>query len=246
MLTTTALVVALLCPAQIDVLAAAPIDTPVFSAPTSIDNPLAPFEPGATQLMLGRREGTRASVVVNHLADTRAFAWSGGVVTTRVLEEQEFEDGELVEIAHTYLAQADSGTVHVFGEISWEFAAGEPQGPEQDSWIVGPPQPGDPAGLKLADQPAVFMPAEPQQGDVFNRSAIPGEPELLEVVGVSKLKVPAGKFSEVVVMKEHASDLEPGPPGFSWFAPQVGRVAEKGKGLRVKLLASSLVQDQQD
>ncbi len=242
MFATTALAVILLFPALADV----PASAPVFSAPTSIDNPLAPFVPGATQLMLGRREGTRASVVVNHLDETRQFAWNGALVTTRILEEQEFEDGELVEIAHTYLAQADGGAVHVFGEISWEFAAGEPLGPEQDSWIVGPPQVGDPQGLKLADEPAMFMPAAPQKGDVFDRSAIPGEPELLEVVGVTKLKLPAGKFTQVVVMKEHASELEPGPPGFSWFAPEVGRVAEKGKGLRVKLLASSLIQSEQD
>src|SRR5512134_3804896 len=77
-----------------------------------IDNPFFPL-PVAHHLVLeGDEDGTTIRVEITVLDETEDV----GGVTTRVVEEAEYEDDEVVEIARNFFAQASDGTVCYFGE----------------------------------------------------------------------------------------------------------------------------------
>jgi len=215
---------------------------PTFSASTEISNPLQPFTPGSAKVFRGRGEGARTTVIESHLVETRDFSWNGQTITTRVLEEKEFAQGVLVEIARNYLAQADDGSVWAFGEVSVEFEDGVDVGAEDDAWLVsGPTEPGDHLNIQNVDGPSMFMPAELVVGQVFSRENFPGGSELVEVVATDvKFRTPAGKFVHAVRLFETGSSDE--PPTHSWVAPGVGVIGEKSKQSRNKLIATSLLE----
>ncbi len=220
----------------------APDPVPVFSAPTTLTNPYAPFEPGSVKVFRGRSEGAKTTTLRRHLPETRLFPWNGGMVETVVVEEQSFEDGQLVEVSTSYLAQDDDGNVRFFGEVSLEYEQGIIVGPEPDSWLVGGPMPGDPEEVQSVDDPAMFMIADPQEGDVFSLQDLPDAQETYTVVKVgTKVKTPAGRFKSAMRVLE-TNDLEPGPPESVWIVPGVGIVREKGRKVRNTLLATSLVE----
>jgi len=219
-----------------------PQPVPAFADPLAIDNPCAPFVPGAVKLYRGREAGTRTAAIDTFTAQTRDFAWDAGSVACRVLEEKDFEDGVLVEVSYSYHAQADDGSVWLFGEVSWAVVDGEPTEAEADSWLVGgPTQPGDPPAAHDADAPAVIMPADPQPGQVFGHEAFPGAAETITVQAVDVgVQTAAGKFPHAVRLTE-LDDGEDSSPEQRWVVPGVGIVKEKSKHTRRELLATSLV-----
>lgn len=217
-----------------------PAPPPVFSTPTAITNVYAPFVPDSTKLFRGRSEGARTAVLESHLEATRTFLWHGEPVETRILEEKEFERGVLVEIARTYLAQSDDGSVWAFGEVSVEYEDGEDVGPEEDAWLLGGPSlPSDPLDVLSVAEPSLYMPATLSVGQSFSRENFPGGSETIEVVAVGvKLKVPAGKFTQAVRLRETTTKDE--PTTHSWVVPGLGEVRERGKGGKNQLIARSL------
>ena len=63
--------------------------------------------------------------------------------------------------------------------------------------------------------------------------------ETIEVVAVGvKLKVPAGKFTQAVRLRETTTKDE--PTTHSWVVPGLGEVRERGKGGKNQLIARSL------
>lgn len=78
-----------------------------------IDNGFFPLVVGAETVLEGvDDEGVEIRVEISVLDETEEVAG----VTTRVVVETEFEDGELVEISRNFYAQAPDGTVCYFGE----------------------------------------------------------------------------------------------------------------------------------
>ncbi len=234
--------------ASLSVAAFAPGDgTPVFSNPTLIDNPYAPFQPGSVTIFRGKTDGGRTATLFTHLEATRVFDYAGGQVECRVLQEQDFLDGVLVEVSISYLAQDDLGNVQFFGEVSWEYQAGVLVGAEEDSWLVGGATlPTDPPEAYNATDPAMFMPATLQPGDTFVMQQIPGKLETITVLADGQsLKVPAGKFQGAMKLQE-LDDGEDGlePPTIRWVVAQVGTVKEKTKGTYSALIATSVVENE--
>lgn len=226
---------------------APPLDpVPVFGDPLTVDNPWAPFVPGAVKLYRGKESGVRAAGIDTFTELTRDFEWNGGTVATRVLEEKDFEAGLLVEISYSYHAQADDGSVYLFGEVSWTVEGGVPTVAEGDSWLVGgPTQPGDPPAAHDAADPTLHMPAELQVGQVFGHESFEGAAETttVDAVGV-KVKVAAGKFNDAVRVTEIDDGEDAGGKELRWLVPGVGIVKEKAKSShRRELLATSLVGD---
>ena len=86
-------------------------DAGLFSL--TIDNPFSPFPVGQQLLLEGQDdEGVLVRLEFTVLDETEVVAG----VTTRVVEEREFKDGELVEVSRNFFVQAADGTVCYYGE----------------------------------------------------------------------------------------------------------------------------------
>jgi hypothetical protein len=221
--------------------ASVPTGTPTFSNPLNITNSFHPFQAGGMKIFQGAEGRTRMVGVHLYLAELRSFNWNGTTVQCRVLREVGFEDGQLVEISDNYFAQADDGTVYYFGEVVDNYEDGVVVN-NDGSWLVGGKTlPSDPPTTANAPNPTVFMPANPEVGDVFKPEDLPpvvDETAEVERVDVS-VKVPAGRFTDAIRIKE-TSSLEPGATN-KWYAPGVGVVMERAKREQLNLISSTLV-----
>jgi hypothetical protein len=224
LLPMTAILVAMTLRAEV------PSGPPTFGDPLSITNAYHPFVPGRVKSFESSQGSFDLEVVDTYLIDTREFTWGGGTVACRTLQESEVEDGELVEISSNYFAQADDGSVYYFGEVVDIYENGVVVG-HDGSWLVGGPTlPGDPPETATATDPTVYMPADPEVGDVFKpEDLMPFVDETDEVVKVGKsVKVPAGKFTDCIQILE-SSQLSEGTET-KWYAPEVGVIKVKEKG----------------
>jgi hypothetical protein len=222
--------------------AAVPTGPPTFSDPLNISNVYHPFQPGARKMFIGNDAGKSAAALDEYLTETRIFTFNGEMVECRVLREFAFESGKLIEISDNYFAQADDGTVYYFGELVNIYENGVVANHE-GSWLVGgPTQPSDPPETGIATEPTVFMPANPELGDVFKpEDLFPLVDETAEIVATEKtVNVPAGRYKNAIVVKEstrlsHATERK-------WYAAGVGVVLVRSKSELLKLTASTLEQ----
>ncbi|NIP38778.1 MAG: hypothetical protein GWO07_08550 [Candidatus Dadabacteria bacterium] len=118
-------------------------------------------------------EGTEIMIVITVLDDTEMVAG----VETRVVEEDEFEDGERVETSWNYYAQAPDGTVCYFGEDVADFEDGEVVG-HDGAWRAG----------EDGNLPGIIMPADPMVGDIFRQEDAPGTAlDQAEIIALGEL-----------------------------------------------------------
>ena len=222
--------------------AAVPTGPPTFSNPLSINNPFFPFQHGGSKVFAGSDHGTKTVALDFYLTETRVFDWNGTTVACRVLREINFEGDELVESTDNYFAQADDGTVYYFGEVVDNYVDGVIDN-HGGSWLVGGPTSSDPAEAGNAPDPAVFMPADPQVGDVFKpEDLFPIVDETAEVVAADvDVLVPAGKYDGAIAIQE-SSRLASGTE-LKWYAPGVGVVKVRTRGETLRLEFSTLVQE---
>ena len=204
-----------------------PTGTPTFSDPLDIDNKYHPFVEFRLRVYEVQEGHTELTVIDVFTPDTRTFDWDGGTVECACLQEWEIEEGEIVEISLNYFAQADGGTVYYFGETVDIYEDGEIVSHE-GSWLVGGPGAGDPEETATADDPAVFMPANPEIGDVWKPEDLPDDDieEFVEAIKFrDKLLTPVEKFEDVLEVQEETPDLEQ-----KWYAADIGFVKGKETG----------------
>jgi len=214
----------------VSVQADVPNGPPDFTDPLTIDNPYHPFVVGRTKLFEIQQGHTDEEVVDNYLPDVRTFAWDGMMVSCHTLEEIAIEEGEIVEISHNYFAQADDGTVYYFGEVVDNYVDGVIDN-HDGSWLVGGPTLGsDPVDTVPADDPTVFMPWNPEVGDIFKpEDTFPFVDESDEVIKVGKnVSLPGGHFVDCIQIME--SSLISEGTETKWYAPGIGVVKEKEAG----------------
>ena len=219
-----------------------PSGPPKFGNPLNIDNAFFPFQPGGLKVFTGSDHGTKTEAIDYYLTATRTFRLNGKKVDCRILVEEAYEDAELVERSFNYFAQADDGTVYYFGEVVDNYENGVIVN-HDGSWLVGGATlPSDPPGIGNAPEPAVFMPANPELGDVFKpEDLFPIVDETAEVVGVDlDVLVPAGKYDGAIAVEE-STQLAAGTE-LKWYAPGVGVVKVQTKGETLRLEFSTLVQ----
>src|SRR2546426_7200145 len=89
---------------------------PTFSNPLNITNRYQPFQPGGVKVYRGTKGKTRQVVVDLYRTDTRTFRLNSRNVECRILQEIPFENGQRVERALNFFAQAAAGTVDSFRE----------------------------------------------------------------------------------------------------------------------------------
>jgi hypothetical protein len=193
-----------------------------------IDNPFAPFPPGAHWVYEKETDEGVERVEVDVLTETRVILG----ITATVVRDREFLDGELVEDTRDWLAQDDAGNVWYLGERSYEVEDGVIVSLE-GSWE---------AGIDGA-KPGLWMKADPRVGDVYRQEFLLGEAEdYAEVVSLNdSIVVPAGSFTGCLRTRD-ATPLEPDDEENKVYAPGVGLVAEidPESGERLELLEYDL------
>ncbi len=162
-----------------------------------------------------------------------------------MLRDMKFNGGACTEVSRTFYATADDGTVYAFGEVQDQSAPktgdrpGEPSDAESKGWVVGELQAGDPPDTVPGAEPTVAMPASPGPGSTWRPEdfgQVVEETDRVARAGVL-LRVPAGRFRGCIEVEE-SSSLVPDTET-KWYAPGVGFVLARARGMELRLRASS-------
>ena len=180
------------------------------------NNPHFPLWPGLVLELEGEEEDDEEIVEIflriSVLSDTEVVDG----VRTRVYEEHEEEDGELVEVSRNFLAMCrETGDIWYFGEDVDDYEDGEIVGHE-GAWRAG--QDGAEAGI--------LFPGSPLIGARFMQEMAPGVAEdRAEILGIEEdLTVPAGTFMGVVHALDSAEDEPDGDD--KYYAPGLGIIKD--------------------
>lgn len=185
-------------------------DNPGFSLVST--NPFFPMPVGSRWVLEGEEDDEALRVEITVLDETEAVAG----VETRVIEEREFADEELVEVSLNFIAQAADGTICYFGEDVDDFEDGEIVSHE-GAWRADDP----------GNQPGILMPADPRVGTAFQMEGAPGVAidEGLILAEDETVEVPAGRFVETIRVRE-SNPLE-GDAGEKVYAAGVGILVDE-------------------
>jgi len=187
------------------------------------ENDFFPLGAGSEWEYLGEEDGTRVRLRITVLYDTEVV----GGVTTHVVEEREWNDGELVEVSRNFFAETREGTVCYLGEDVDIYEDGEVVSHE-GAWRADAP----------GNAPGIFMPARPRPGMTFAMEHAPGVAEDAgKIVGSGPVRVPVGVFRETIRVRE--TNLLDGEVGYKWFADDVGLVVDGS----VRLVRFQVVDD---
>lgn len=195
--------------------AGAAAGAPTFTDPASITNPYLPISAHERCELAGTEEGAEIRVVRTLLDRTEPFEFEGQTVDAAIVEDREWEDGELVERTLDYFAQDDAGTVHYFGEDVTDYEDGKVVGHE-GAFRYG----------EETDKLGVVMPAEPDVGTewVFE-DALPITRETDRVVERLDTAEAGGEtYEDVVRVREFQEPAE--ETEFKLYARGFGPISE--------------------
>jgi hypothetical protein len=190
-----------------------------------IDNTYFPLEVGQVWVYQGNEQGQTIGLRITVLSETEDFYSGRRTVTTRVVEELEWEDANanglvdadetLIEISRNFYAQTQDGTVCYFGEDVDIYEGGVVVSHE-GAWRA------DDRG----NAPGIFMPADPQPGMTYQQEVAPGIAEDTATVirRGRTVTVPAGTFDDTITVR----DFNPldGSRGTKVYAPGVGLIVD--------------------
>lgn len=185
---------------------------------TTGGNPYFPLWPGHALLLEGEEEDEGELIEISSLNTVLFETEVVDGVRTRVYEERESEDGELVEVSRNFMAYCrETGDVWYFGEDVDIYEDGEVVG-HDGAWR---------AGVDGAE-PGILMPGSPLVGARYYEEVAPGVAEdRAEIVGVDAVvTVPVGTFEDVVeTLATDALDPEAEDP--KAYAPGVGNIKDE-------------------
>ncbi len=173
-------------------------------------NPYFILEPGYRLVF----ESEDAKLIITVLDDTMAV----GNDLTRVVEERELKDGELVEVSRNFFAiDSMTGDVFYFGEEVDDYKNGNVSG-HAGAWR---------AGVANA-QPGIYMPGAPKVGMKYYQEHAPGiAMDRAEVVSLDgKFETPAGAFDSCLKTQE-GSALKTGEKELKVYARGVGLIQDE-------------------
>jgi len=184
----------------------------LFTDPLTIDNEFFPLVVGTQWVLEGMEDGELLHLEITVLNETEDVAG----ITTRVMEEAEWIDGELEEISRNFFAQADDGTVCYFGEDVDMYEDGKVVSNEGE-WRAGVD----------GNLPGIIMPGNPQIGDIYANEVAPGLAEdQAEVIDFGEeVDVPAGIFDDTITIEE-CNPLEDVEKDFKVFERNLGIVID--------------------
>ncbi len=186
-------------------------------------NPYWSLRPGYQQVLLGEEDGAEIEVHITVLRqrETISFESANGTPVTvraRVVEEREWEDGELIEVSRNWVARCvQTGDVYYFGEDVDDYEDGEIGGHE-GAWRAG----------EDGALPGILMPGTFLLGAKYYQEIAPDVAldRARHVDMGLDLEVPAGSFTDCVVVKE-TNALDPDSEGFKVYCPGVGLIMDE-------------------
>lgn len=157
----------------------------------TIDNPFMPLPMGMIHML----EDSSNKVQMSVLNQTEIVAG----ITTRVVEEREWKNGKLAEVARNFFVQAHDGTICYYGEDVDEYQDGKIVG-HAGAWRAGVDQ----------NKPGIIMPAHPSVGQKYQQERAPGVAnDRAEHVAVGEsYTTPAGIFNDVLLVNENPSSTK--------------------------------------
>jgi hypothetical protein len=177
-----------------------------------IDNPFFPL-PVAHQVVLeGEEGGAHLLVRITALDEVETVAG----IETRVVEEFESKDGNVVEISRNFFAQAADGTVCYFGEDVDIYDGAGNVTSHSGEWRAG----------EDGNLPGVFMPPSLEVGLAFRQEIAPGiaEDQSKVIALGERTEVPAGIFEETATLRD-GSPLD-GGTGEKVYARDIGLIVD--------------------
>ena len=188
-----------------------PIEAEDFKG-QAIDNPYYPLKPGTTFRYEGESDGEPAVDIFKVTHNTKKILG----VTTTVIRDRFYQDGELREDTQDWFAQDEEGNVWYFGENTKELENGKVVSTE-GSWKAGVD------GAKAG----IFLPDDPEVGQIFKQEHAKGVAEdCIEILDLNALVVTPYVTSTNAMKVEEFTRLEPGVIGHKWFVPGTGMVRE--------------------
>jgi hypothetical protein len=172
-------------------------------------SPYFVLEPGH-QLVL---QGGTVRMQITVLHETRDI----NGVTTRIVEEREWDKGQLQEVSRNYYAICEqSGDVLHFGEDVQVYKDGKPLKTE-GTWLAG----------SNGNRPGLVLPGKPRLGMRYYQEIAPGVTlNRGEVVGLNEsCTTPAGTFKQCLKIKG-TSGLDSKKLEYKYYAPQIGLVRD--------------------
>jgi len=173
-------------------------------------NPYFILEPGF-QLAFASEDAKLVITVLDETVDVDG-------VETRVVEEREWENGELIEVSRNFFAICkDTKDVFYFGEDVNDYKKGQVTG-HGGAWRAG-----------VSDaRPGLIMPGSPSVGMKYFQEIAPGiAMDRAEVISLNeRLKTPAGTFDKCLKTQE-GSALKPSEKEFKTYAPGIGLIQDE-------------------
>jgi hypothetical protein len=187
-------------------------------------NPYFSLRPGRQLVLEGEEDGAeiRAEITVLRDLETISFTTKRGVpitVQARVLEEREFEDGEIVEVSRNWVARCvETGNIFYFGEEVDNYEDGVLVNHE-GAWRAG----------EDGAQPGVLMPGSFILGARYFQEIAP---DVAEDQGENtrmgfNVTVPAGTFGNCVEVTETNPLSSRGSKDIKVYCPGVGIVKDE-------------------
>jgi hypothetical protein len=181
--------------------------------PRGVNDYFLPLKPGAYLLLEGEDDGEEVAVFVSVLPQTKKVAG----VNCAIMQEVEWEDGELVEVSNNYVAICRKcHDVFYFGEDVDIYEDGEVVS-HDGAWL---------AGVDGA-QPGLLMPGRPLNGARYYQEIAPGvaldRAEHLD--DKTTIVTPAMTFENCVLVGE-TTPLEPDDFSLKGYARGVGMVQD--------------------
>ncbi len=180
---------------------------------TSGRNPFFPLIPGSQRLLQGTDDGELVQVLITTLEETLRVDG----VRTRVVEEREWIDGELVEVSRNYFAHCvENGSVFYFGEDVDIYEDGEIVSHE-GAWRAG----------RRGARAGCIMPGLALHGSRYFQEVAPGVAlDRAEHISLDEVvHAPAGTFTDCLFVEE-TTPLEPGSVSEKYYAPGIGLVQD--------------------
>jgi hypothetical protein len=180
------------------------------------------IRPGDRLVLEGDDDGELARVQITVLNQTKqiTFLTEEGeslTVTTRVVEEREWKDGELVEVSRNFYARCTkTGDIYYLGEDVDIYEDGVIVS-HDGAWRAG----------QDGARPGIIMPGSFLLGSRYYQELAPGvAQDRAEHVRMGlTVQTPAGTFEECVEVVE-TSPLEPGTQSVKQYCAEVGLVVD--------------------
>jgi len=197
-----------------------------FSRPREITNPYLPLASLKQDILEGKEGSDKIRIERTAKPDIRKiYIINNQPVEALCVEDREYVNGALMEVALDYFVQDDSCTVFYLGEDVDEYKDGKVVG-HSGTWHFG----------RDTQSPGVLFPAQPKVGERFMPEDVSKEiHENDEIVSLTEtVTTPAGTYTNCVKVKEVLAD---GEIEYKYYAKGIGVVREVPDGGDVLLIS---------